>query len=209
MDDITVRFIEDIDPNFKSSFVRNVACGDNTSFWHDPWCMNHMVLMKAFPRIGGIRLVVELLMIFHLLSLLLVTHPCPPSGCDKWFWTYDFLDLFKARSLSKIIQNKSLNTHGLGIHQIMEFNDSKKVDEEVNHALLAFSHVLLVWSWWSLAPSVSFSSFSIGDVACGNLTISGDSAIAKILYGVFQIGIWVLWNWRNRVVNALLDKIDK
>ncbi|GKE58704.1 hypothetical protein Tco_1497889 [Tanacetum coccineum] len=161
-----VRSIEDIDPNFKSSFVRNVACGDNTSFWHDPWCMNGMVLMKAFPRLNALE---------------------NNKDC-------------------KVSDRDSSNN---GIQGFLK----RLVNEDVNNALLTCSCVLpvlrKVWSWRSLALSVSLPSFSIGNVACGNLIVSGDSAIAKILHGVFQIGIWVLWNWRNRVMNASLDKIDK
>ncbi|GKG01193.1 hypothetical protein Tco_0305898, partial [Tanacetum coccineum] len=48
-----------------------------------------------------------------------------------------------------------------------------------------------------------------GDVACENMFGSGDLILAKILHGVVQMAFWVIWSWRNRVVNAPLDKVDK
>ncbi|GKA46942.1 RNA-directed DNA polymerase, eukaryota, reverse transcriptase zinc-binding domain protein [Tanacetum coccineum] len=199
-----VRSNEDIDPNFKSSFVRNVACGDNTSFWHDPWCMNDMVLMKAFPRYTPRGRAIDDLS--SLVSFIGNTS-LSSSGCDKWFWTYD-----SSASLNRLATRVNLLHRGIHILSVV-CPLCGLVNEDVNHALLTCSRVLpilrKVWSWWSLALSVSLPSFSISNVACGNLIVSGDSAIAKILHGIFQIGIWILWNWRNRVMNAPLDKIDK
>ncbi|GKF51880.1 hypothetical protein Tco_0148347, partial [Tanacetum coccineum] len=87
------------------------------------------------------------------------------------------------------------------------------VDEDVHHILISCSRVLLVWrkvwSWWNLDSPVDFPSFDIRDVARGHLPVIGDAPLAKVLHGVFRITIWVLWNWRNRVVNAHLDLIDK
>ncbi|GJR12182.1 putative RNA-directed DNA polymerase, eukaryota, reverse transcriptase zinc-binding domain protein, partial [Tanacetum coccineum] len=150
-----------------------------------------------------------------------------PSGCVKWVWTYDPSGLFKVRSLSKVIQNLSLNSFGLGVHHswnswIPRKGNSHRLcelpalwleDEDVNHILISCSRVLpvwmKVWSWWSLDPPVSFPPFSNDDVACGNLPDIGDASLAKVLQGVFQIALLVLWNWRNRVVYAPLDMSDK
>ncbi|GJW80479.1 hypothetical protein Tco_0144454 [Tanacetum coccineum] len=30
-----------------------------------------------------------------------------------------------------------------------------------------------------------------------NLPVNGDASLAKVLHGVFQIALWILWNWRN------------
>ncbi|GKB55205.1 probable lactoylglutathione lyase, chloroplastic [Tanacetum coccineum] len=47
------------------------------------------------------------------------------------------------------------------------------------------------------------------DVAIGNLPVNGDVSLAKVLHGVFQIALWIIWNWRNRVVHAPIDMIEK
>ncbi|GKF60877.1 RNA-directed DNA polymerase, eukaryota, reverse transcriptase zinc-binding domain protein, partial [Tanacetum coccineum] len=51
------------------------------------------------------------------------------------------------------------------------------IDEDVNYVLISCPCVLPVWSWWNLDLPISFSSFSVGDVAIGNLHV--------ILHGVF------------------------
>ncbi|GKA70313.1 reverse transcriptase domain, reverse transcriptase zinc-binding domain protein [Tanacetum coccineum] len=219
---------EDIDTNFKSSFVRKVISGDNTAFWHDP----------CFVVMGGTW-----------------DWRYPPRGRATNELSFlvscigNTSGLFKVKSLAKIIQNLTLSTHALGVHHKWNSWISRKVnvcvwrtslnhlatrvnlvhrgvnisdvacpfcdieDEDVNHVLISCSRVLpvwrKVWSWWNLEAPVSFPSFSIGDVACGNVLGSGDSILAKILHGVFQIVLWVIWSWRNRVVNAPLNKVDK
>ncbi|GKD35663.1 hypothetical protein Tco_1251172, partial [Tanacetum coccineum] len=63
--------------------------------------------------------------------------------------------------------------------------------------------------WWSLATPISFPSFSITDIAMGNIGSGGCMHMRKVLNGVFQIALWVIWNWRNRVVYASGDLIAK
>ncbi|GJV46446.1 RNA-directed DNA polymerase, eukaryota, reverse transcriptase zinc-binding domain protein [Tanacetum coccineum] len=149
------------------------------------------------------------------------------TGSNKWFWTYDTSGLFKVKSLAKIIQNLTIkNSHVLGVHHKWNSWIPKKVnvcvctasfslnhlathanlmqrginisdvaclfcgteDEDVNHVLISRSRVLLVlrkvWSWWNLDPPVSFQSSSL-------------------------LVMWPVGIWRNRVVNAPLDKVDK
>nr|GFC58290.1 RNA-directed DNA polymerase, eukaryota, reverse transcriptase zinc-binding domain protein [Tanacetum cinerariifolium] len=47
--------IEGIDLNFSKSFVRKVAGGANTSFWHDPWCGDGTSLKNKFPRLYALE----------------------------------------------------------------------------------------------------------------------------------------------------------
>ncbi|GJU89492.1 RNA-directed DNA polymerase, eukaryota, reverse transcriptase zinc-binding domain protein [Tanacetum coccineum] len=213
----SIRSIEAIDPNFKSSFVRKVVSGDNTTFWHNPWCGNENTLKE----------------IFLILYALENNKECKVS--DRWglvngIWgvgtgdsclVYDPSGLFKVRSLSKIIQNMPLNVHGLGDHHLWNSWTPRKVnvgvwraflnrlairvnleqkgipiasvrcpfcdliDEDVNHVLISCPYVLPVWSWWNLDLPISFSSFSVSDVAIGNLPVIGDASLPKILHGVF------------------------
>ncbi|GKD71148.1 hypothetical protein Tco_1325238 [Tanacetum coccineum] len=82
-----IRSIEDIDSNFKSSFVRKVSVKSRTGgVWPT-------VFEGAFG-IGGIRLEAEQLMSSPFLSLA----------------------SFKVKSLAKNIQNLTLSAHALGVH---------------------------------------------------------------------------------------------
>ncbi|GJV18247.1 hypothetical protein Tco_1363570 [Tanacetum coccineum] len=59
-----------------------------------------------------------------------------------------------------------------------------------------------VWAWWVLASPVSFPYFSIYDISLGNLGFPNNPFLSKVLIGVFQCGLWGVWKWRNKVVNA-------
>ncbi|GJZ51411.1 hypothetical protein Tco_0605926 [Tanacetum coccineum] len=54
-----------------------------------------------------------------------------------------------------------------------------------------------------------FPSFSISDIARGNIYRMGNPKTGKILQGVFKIILWAVWKWRNRIVNAPSDSISK
>ncbi|GJZ50986.1 RNA-directed DNA polymerase, eukaryota, reverse transcriptase zinc-binding domain protein [Tanacetum coccineum] len=85
--------------------------------------------------------------------------------------------------------------------------------EQVVHCLIRCPRVIpiwrKIWSWWSLATPISFPSFSITDIAMGNIGSGGCMHMRKVLNGVFQIALWVIWNWRNRVIYASGDLIAK
>nr|GEU79271.1 reverse transcriptase domain, reverse transcriptase zinc-binding domain protein [Tanacetum cinerariifolium] len=190
--------IEVIDPNFKSSFVRKVVSGNDTSFWHDPWFDSGGIWDRRFTPRGRDNDDLSLL-ISHIGNT-----PLSPIGCDKWLWTCDPSGLFKVRSLSKIIQKLPLNVHSLGNHHLWNSWTPRKVnmcvwraslnhlamwvnmfqrgihiasvrcpfcdsnDEDVNHLLISCYRVLPVWSWWTLDPPVFFPSVYVSDVASGN-----------------------------------------
>nr|GEY80903.1 putative reverse transcriptase domain, ribonuclease H-like domain, aspartic peptidase domain protein [Tanacetum cinerariifolium] len=112
-----------------------------------------------------------------------------PSGCDKWVWSYDPSGLFKVRSLSKVIQNVCLNSFGLGVNHSWNSWIPRKVNVGVWRASinrlatrvnLIQRGILIAYTWWSLDPPVSFSPFTIGDVACGNLPGIGGASLAKL-----------------------------
>ncbi|GKD58971.1 hypothetical protein Tco_1296480 [Tanacetum coccineum] len=46
-----IKKTEVVDPNFKNSFIRKVADGENTSFWHDAWCGDGTRLKDKFPML--------------------------------------------------------------------------------------------------------------------------------------------------------------
>ncbi|GJT84403.1 ribonuclease H-like domain-containing protein, partial [Tanacetum coccineum] len=57
-------------------------------------------------------------------------------------------------------------------------------------------------SWWHLSPPASFPPFFIKDIASGSVVSQGCPWLNKVIHGVFQSGLWVIWNWRNKVVKA-------
>ncbi|GKB76415.1 RNA-directed DNA polymerase, eukaryota, reverse transcriptase zinc-binding domain protein, partial [Tanacetum coccineum] len=85
--------------------------------------------------------------------------------------------------------------------------------EDIRHILVKCPNVNMmwrkIWSWWNLPPPISFPSFSISDIALGNLNIQGCPKIVKAINGVFQITLWAVWSWRNRLTHAIGDGIIK
>ncbi|GJT84139.1 hypothetical protein Tco_1058481 [Tanacetum coccineum] len=61
-----------------------------------------------------------------------------------------------------------------------------------------------------LAPlqEQSETTFLVCIISMGNISTQGCSRINKILHGVLQCVIWVIWKWRNRIVNASPDSVD-
>ncbi|GJX30963.1 RNA-directed DNA polymerase, eukaryota, reverse transcriptase zinc-binding domain protein [Tanacetum coccineum] len=128
-----IKSIEAIDPSFKRSFVRKVASGNDTSFWHDPWCGNGLPLNELFPRAtprgrasGDLNS-----LIFHMGNISL-----SPFDIDKWVWMGDPSGLFKVSSLSKSLQNLSLNGFGLGVRHVWNSWIPRKVNVCVWRAAL-------------------------------------------------------------------------
>ncbi|GJT29943.1 hypothetical protein Tco_0910218 [Tanacetum coccineum] len=66
-----------------------------------------------------------------------------------------------------------------------------------------------VWSWWHLPHPLSVPSFSILDIALGNIDTYGCSKLKKIINGVFQVSIWAIWKQRNNIIIAAPDDVDK
>ncbi|GJS09350.1 RNA-directed DNA polymerase, eukaryota, reverse transcriptase zinc-binding domain protein, partial [Tanacetum coccineum] len=207
-----IRSIEDIDSNFKSSVVCKVV---SSGF------MRLKIIKSVKSRTGGVwPTVFE--GAFGIGGIRGNTS-LSPSGRDKcahalgmhhnwnsWIPRKVNVCVWRA-SLNRLATRVNLVHRGINISDVAcPFCDIE--DEDVNHVLISCYSVLpvwrKVWSWWNLEPSVSFSSFSIGYVAGGNMFGSGDFILAKILHGVFQIAFWVIWSWRNRVVNAPLEKVD-
>nr|GEU45250.1 reverse transcriptase domain, reverse transcriptase zinc-binding domain protein [Tanacetum cinerariifolium] len=116
------------------------------------------------------------------------------DGMDKWQWVYDASGFFEVSLLSKRIQNISLADHCIGNHHYWNSWIPRKWK---------------VWSWWNLDSPVVFPSFLISDIARGNIYLMGNLNTGKILQGVFQIALWAVWKWRNRIVNAPSDSISK
>ncbi|GKD78415.1 hypothetical protein Tco_1341036, partial [Tanacetum coccineum] len=42
-----------------------------------------------------------------------------------------------------------------------------------------------------------------------NIGPDGNAKMGKIIHGVFQISLWAIWKWRNRIVNASANSSPK
>ncbi|GKD34056.1 RNA-directed DNA polymerase, eukaryota [Tanacetum coccineum] len=198
--------IEAIDLNFKNSFVRKVADGASTSFWHDPWCGDGTSLKDKFPRLYALELnkdcnvkdrglVVNEAWIgswdwripprgralddLNALHSSLSSVLFLPNGYDKWIWSYDAVGLFKKVNVT--VWKASL-------------------DRLATRPNLVARGVALPSSICPFCDSVSEDIWNVNG--------QGNSNIKKAVNGVFQITFWVIWNWRNRLIHASGDAID-
>nr|GEX41994.1 hypothetical protein [Tanacetum cinerariifolium] len=115
--------------------------------------------------------------------------PLSPIGCDKWLWTYDPSGLFKVRSLSKIIQNLSLNVHRLGNHHLGNSWTHRKVNMGVCRASL--NHLAM---WVNLFQR----GIHIASVRCP-FCDSKDEDVNHFLISCYRVlPVWrKVWSWWN------------
>lgn len=111
-------------------------------------------------------------------------------------------------SLDKLATRPNLIARGVDLPSSnCPFCDSDL--EDIQHVLVECPRVSVVWrnvwSWWNLPPP---TSFSIADVAKGNLPVRGWPSLTKAINGVFQISLWAIWNWRNRIIHATGDDLE-
>ncbi|GKA08346.1 putative RNA-directed DNA polymerase [Tanacetum coccineum] len=141
------------------------------------------------------------------------------DGADKWVWSFDTSGSFKKvnicvwrASLNRLPTRVNLDLRGINMaSNICPFCNT--CVEDIEHCLINCSHSLAIWrkiwSWWNMPSPLSFPSFSIRDIALGNIGLNGSSRISKVVHGVFLTVVWSIWNWRNRIVNAQPDAIAK
>ncbi|GJZ23264.1 RNA-directed DNA polymerase, eukaryota, reverse transcriptase zinc-binding domain protein [Tanacetum coccineum] len=115
-------------------------------------------------------------------------------------------------SLNRLPTRVNLDLRGINMSSILcPFCDT--CVEDIEHCLINCSHSLAIWrkiwSWWNMPSPLSFPSFSIKDIALGNIGLNGSSRISKVVHGVFLTVVWSIWNWRNRIVNTQSDAIAK
>ncbi|GJV58049.1 retrovirus-related pol polyprotein from transposon TNT 1-94 [Tanacetum coccineum] len=82
-------------------------------------------------------------------------------------------------------------------------------EETLVHCIISCPRVLSIWSWWNLDSPLLFPTFSITDIAMGNVKTSGCSRTNKALNGVLYCAIWSIWKWRNRVCYAYTYSVSK
>ncbi|GKC41027.1 hypothetical protein Tco_1053411, partial [Tanacetum coccineum] len=193
--------------------------GSNTSFWKDHWCGDGSRLMDLLPRLYALESSKDCKINDRWNCLDGIwsgnwSWHCPPRGraldelanlvsrignlsidstrVDRWSWAGETSGIFKVKTLSKKIQTLSLNNFSLGKHHYWNSWILRKRK---------------VWSWWNSSPHNSFPSFSISDVALGNLLIPSDvyPMLSKVMQGVFQCSLWAIWKWRNKLVNSQSD----
>ncbi|GJT18908.1 RNA-directed DNA polymerase, eukaryota, reverse transcriptase zinc-binding domain protein [Tanacetum coccineum] len=60
-----------------------------------------------------------------------------------------------------------------------------------------------------LPRPASFPSFSIKDIANGNVGSNGSFRTSKVMHGVFLTTLWSIWNRRNKIVHAQPEDVRK
>ncbi|GJY68736.1 RNA-directed DNA polymerase, eukaryota, reverse transcriptase zinc-binding domain protein [Tanacetum coccineum] len=139
------------------------------------------------------------------------------SRDDSWSWNGDVSGIFKVKTLAT---SASLNRLPSQLNSISRgvslpsprcpFCDAEK--EDIEHFLIKCAKVVpvwrKVWSWWGLATPTFFPSFSIKDVALGNVGSSRCAKTHKVLQGFFLCALWSIWKWQNKVVNVKQESID-
>ncbi|GKA81485.1 RNA-directed DNA polymerase, eukaryota, reverse transcriptase zinc-binding domain protein [Tanacetum coccineum] len=83
--------------------------------------------------------------------------------------------------------------------------------KDIEHCLINCSFALAIWRkiwiWWNLPSPAPFPSFSIKDIANGNVGSNGSSRTSKIMHGVFLTTLWSIWNRRNKIVHAQSEDV--
>ncbi|GJS84445.1 RNA-directed DNA polymerase, eukaryota, reverse transcriptase zinc-binding domain protein [Tanacetum coccineum] len=136
------------------------------------------------------------------------------KGMDDWKWSLDSSGQYLCLEglLNRLPTRANLASRGV----ILEPANCPLYDniiEDLDHCVMKCPVILpiwrKVWSWWDMVPRVVFPSFTISDIARGIIDPFSNSKIGKIRQGVFQIALWAIWKWRNKIVNASADTTPK
>ncbi|GKE52726.1 RNA-directed DNA polymerase, eukaryota, reverse transcriptase zinc-binding domain protein, partial [Tanacetum coccineum] len=226
--------IKDIDTSFKTSFRLKVSNGCITLFWKDKWCEDDTCLKDHFPRLYALELNQDCFikdrwrklylngswdkdalgsfkvktLTCGLQDILLSDHSIGPHHMwNLWIPRKINICVWRA-SIDRLPTRTNLISRGVNITST-GFPFCHNEDEYIDHCLICCPQVITiwrkVWSWWQLDTPVSFPSFSISDISLGTFTNLGCPKLNKVIYGVFQCGIWVIWKWRNKIVHASPD----
>ncbi|GJS84197.1 hypothetical protein Tco_0750738 [Tanacetum coccineum] len=182
--------IEAIDLNFKNSFIRKVADGASTSFWHDPWCRDGTSLKDKFIRLYALEL----------------NKDCKVKDRgivvnEAWIGSWDWRIPPRGQALNDL--------NALALYPKWNSWILKKVNVMVWKASLdrLATRLNLVARGVALPSSIYPFCDSVSE-DIGNVNGQGNSNIKKAVNEVFQITCWVIWNWRNRLIHASGDAID-
>ncbi|GJR23759.1 putative ribonuclease H-like domain-containing protein [Tanacetum coccineum] len=137
------------------------------------------------------------------------------DAIDKWSWFRDTSRIFKVKSLANSLQNLLLADSKLNFHHIWNSWIPHKVNICVWRASLdklpTRSNLILRGVNVSsvLCPLCDAEVESVEHCLIKCLWIGNFRCprVNKVLNGVLQCVIWVVWKWRNKVVNAPLDSI--
>lgn len=65
---------------------------------------------------------------------------------------------------------------------------------------------LKCWSWWHVCPS---PLLCVHDITEGKWAPHGSNHMNKIFQGVCYVLFWSLWKWRNKILHAPSQEIEK
>ncbi|GJY75974.1 hypothetical protein Tco_0481090 [Tanacetum coccineum] len=197
--------IEKIDPSFKFSFSQKISDGSNILFWGDAWCGNGMRLKDLFPRLYALD----------------TNKNCKVK--DRWRvvnevwggnWEWRIPPRGRAlddiSALNTVIGNLTLSNDAVDSDSWTWSMDGS--EEDMEHILIKCPRVLSIWrkiwSWWHSTRPSSFPSFNVKDIAFGSITSHGCPRVRKVISGVFKCALWMIWKWRNKVVNSTSHGVE-
>ncbi|GJT62105.1 RNA-directed DNA polymerase, eukaryota, reverse transcriptase zinc-binding domain protein [Tanacetum coccineum] len=113
-------------------------------------------------------------------------------------------------SLNKLATRTNHLIHGINIaSNLCPLCDNE--EEDMEHILIKCLRVLSIWrkiwSWWHLTRPSFFPSFTVKDIALGSSTSHDCPRLKKVISGVFKCALWMIWKWRNKVVNSTPDGV--
>nr|GEU47720.1 retrotransposon protein, putative, unclassified [Tanacetum cinerariifolium] len=113
-----IKSIKVMDLKLKNSFVRKVADGATTFFWHKPWCGDRLVLGEIFPRLYALEMETDCKVkdIGQVVSQTWVGECVSLQWLRQKFWSYDASGCFKVYVLSNVLENTFFGGHSLGLH---------------------------------------------------------------------------------------------
>ncbi|GJZ59326.1 RNA-directed DNA polymerase, eukaryota, reverse transcriptase zinc-binding domain protein [Tanacetum coccineum] len=212
---------------FRNSFVRKVKSGDDICFWNDVWLDLGQCLKVQFPRLYGPEVHKDCRIkdrwvlddddnkgIFSINKLsklidksILRTNIMPIK--HKWnSWVPKKVNICVLRAINDRLPTLSnLESRGVQVASSHYVICNSSV-ESVDLCFLFFSIIYSVWrKIWSLQNFNKSSFTSLQDLLDFVPLSLLSPIVGKMFHGVSLVAFWVIWSWRNRILNA--DPTDR
>nr|GEY25873.1 RNA-directed DNA polymerase, eukaryota, reverse transcriptase zinc-binding domain protein [Tanacetum cinerariifolium] len=124
---------------------------------------------------------------------------------DSWTRSMDGSGKFTVRTLVNYIQNLTLADYDLGEHHVWNSWIPRKVNTCVWRASL--NRLPTRTKLLNHGINIPFILCPL-DIALGSITSHGCPCLRKVMSGVFKCALWMIWKWRNKVVNSTSDGVE-
>ncbi|GKA72137.1 putative reverse transcriptase domain-containing protein [Tanacetum coccineum] len=113
-------------------------------------------------------------------------------------------------SLNRLPTRSNLTNKGINLDsdQCLFCNDHEKT---LDHCLIRCPHLrtiwLKIWSWWNIQPT---DDFSLDDILSRKINLPfKNKRVVKALFGVCYVLLWSICKWRNEILHATHDELEK